>query len=60
MNYEKWKNQFVKEFAKRLSISEAEFQANYIAELDNWIEDEGWQDTSPKEAVSENLSNWGD
>ena len=56
-----WKIKFKAELKKQLGISGKELVDCADAESDNYFDDaELWREYTPVEAVSENLSYWGD
>ena len=55
-----WISTFKAEFARVVGVNLEEFDEFYSGELDNWLEDNEWENISPHEAVDVNMSYWGD
>lgn len=57
---ELWKFEFTRELGMQTGLFGSELLDNAAPEMENWIDSGDWADCSPKDAVTENLSCWGD
>lgn len=56
-----WRLEFRKELKRQVGVSGKFLNECFDAEIENWVDErQEWKDWSPKDAVAENLSYWGD